>query len=51
MTDVRIDVARLKEMIPNKEIQTELIKGKEQVADCLTKVAASSESLIDLLHE
>ena len=48
---LRIDVARVKEMMAKKEIQTEWIKGREQVADCLTKVGASSESLRDLLHE
>ena len=45
-----IDVSRMKEMI-TKEIQTEWIKGKEQVADCLTKVGAFSESLREFLHE
>ena len=34
-----------------KEIQIVWIKEKEQVADCLTKVRASYESLRDLLHE
>ena len=48
---LRIDEARVKKMMAKKEIQTEWIKGKEQVADCLTKVGASSESLRDLLHE
>ena len=44
-------MARVKEMIAKKEIQSEWIKGKEQIADCLTKVGASSESLKDMLHE
>ena len=44
-------MARVKEMMAKKEIQTEWIKGKEQVVDCLTKVKASYESLRDLLHE
>ena len=35
---LRIDVARVKEMMAKKEIQIECIKGKEQVADWLTKV-------------
>ena len=35
---LRIDVARVKEMMAKKEIHAEWIKGKEQVVDCLTKV-------------
>ena len=48
---LRIDVARVKEMISKKETQTEWIKGKEQVADYLTKVGAFPESFRDLLHD
>ena len=48
---LRIDVARVKETMAKKEIETEWIKRKEQVADCLAKVEISSESLRDLLHE
>ena len=33
---LRSDVARVKEMMAKKEIQTEWIKGREQVAGCLT---------------
>lgn len=47
---LRVDVVRLKEMMAKKEIQTEWIRGREQVADCLTKMGASSEILIDLLQ-
>ena len=44
-----IDVAKVKKIIAKEEIQTEWIR--EQVADCLTKVGASSETLRDLLLE
>ena len=48
---LRIDMARVKEMMAKKEIQTEWIKGRELVSSCLIKVGASSEGLKDLLHE
>ena len=43
------DVAKVKEMMTKKGIQTEWIKGCEQISDCLTKVGASCEILSDLL--
>ena len=49
---LKIEVVRVKKkMMAKKEIQTEWIKGKEQIADYQIKVGAFSESLRDLLHK
>ncbi|GAB1599998.1 hypothetical protein Ahia01_000277300 [Argonauta hians] len=42
---LRIDVARVKEMIAKEEIQIQWIRRQEQIADCLTKMGASTEIL------
>ena len=47
---LRVDVARLREMISEKEICVTWVDGKNQVADALTKRGASSESLIEVLN-
>ena len=44
---LRVDIARLREMVRLKEIELKWVRGKEQLADCLTKRGASS----DLLRE
>ena len=48
---LRIDIARIKEMIQNEEICVEWVKGNEQISDCLTKSGASSASLRECMHQ
>ena len=45
-----MDVARLREMVAEKEICVNWVNGKSQVADALTKRGASSVSLIEVLN-
>ena len=47
---LRVDVARLREMVAEKEISVTWIDGKRQVADALTKRGASSASLMEVLN-
>ena len=47
---LRVDVARLREMVAEKEICVTWVDGKSQVADALTKRGASSVSLIEVLN-
>ena len=47
---LRVDVARLREMVAEKEICVNWVNGKSQVADALTKRGASSVSLIEVLN-
>ena len=48
---LRIDIARIKEMIKNEEITVEWIEGQKQISDCLTKSGASSASLRECLNQ
>ena len=47
---LRVDVARLKEMVAIKEISMTWVKKDYQLADSLTKAGASSRSLMDVLR-
>ena len=47
---LRVDIARIKEMMQRKEISVSWIKGTDQISDCLTKSGASSQSLLDILN-
>ena len=47
---LRVDIARVKEMMFKEEITVEWIKGADQVADSLTKAGASSDILVDILN-
>ena len=44
-----IDIAALREMQANRRINVEWISTQQQIADCLTKVGASKQKLIDVL--
>ena len=46
---LRVDIARLREMVDEKEINVTWVKGTEQLADCLTKRGASTANLLDVL--
>ena len=46
---LRVDIARLKEMISNNEVSLHWVKGQDQLSDCLTKAGASSAALRDIL--
>ena len=46
---LRVDIARLREMVAEKEIHVTWVDGKRQVADALTKRGAPSVSLIEVL--
>ena len=47
---LRIDVARLKEMVEKKEIVCDWVPDERQLANTLTKAGASSHSLMNVLH-
>lgn len=47
---LRVDIARIKEMMQRKEISVSWIRGTDQISDCLTKSGASSQSLLDVLN-
>ena len=47
---LRVDVARLREMVAEKEIDVAWVNGRSQVADALTKRGASSASLVEVLN-
>ena len=47
---LRVDVARLREMVEKCEIEISWIEGKQQIADSLTKRGASSSSLVQVLN-
>ena len=48
---LRVDIASLKEMLERQELdQVCWIESSDQLADCLTKKTASSESLLNVLH-
>ena len=47
---LRVDVARLREMVCEQEIMVRWVEGRQQLADALTKRGASAESLVDVLN-
>ena len=47
---LRVDIARIKEMIVLNEINVSWVKGCDQISDCLTKSGASTQSLLDILN-
>ena len=47
---LRVDIARLREMVHRCEIKVFWIEGKRQIADSLTKRGASNEKLIQVLQ-
>ena len=48
---LRVDIARLREMVREEEINVEWVPGKLQIADALTKKGASSEQLLRVINE
>ena len=49
---LRVDMARLRQMIERREItQVEWVESSKQLADCLTKKTASSQSLLNVLNK
>ena len=49
-TRLKVDVARLREMVDKEEIIVEWVDGKHQIADALTKRGASTASIIKTLN-
>ena len=49
-TRLRVDVARIREMLKFKEIEVKWIRNEIQLADPLTKAGASSAKLLEVLH-
>ena len=47
---LRVDIARLREMIKEKEVNVEWIERRQQIADALTKRGASAVGLIGVLE-
>ena len=47
---LRIDVARLREMVEKKEIHCNWVRTEQQLANSLTKAGASSRALVEVLH-
>ena len=47
---LRIDIASIREMLVDKEVDIRWIPSKLQLADCLTKRGASAALLIDCLQ-
>ena len=48
-TRLRVDVARIREMLKLKEISVKWVKNDFQLADPLTKAGASSSKLLEVL--
>ena len=46
---LRVDIARLKEMVSTGEISISWVEGKRQLADCLTKYNAPAAQLVEVL--
>ena len=46
---LRVDIARLREMVSEEEISVSWVEGKRQLADALTKRGASTSNLLDVL--
>ena len=49
-TRLRVDIARIREMLKFKEIEVKWIRNEIQLADPLTKAGASSAKLLEVLH-
>ena len=47
---LRVDIARLRQMVEEKEISIRWVDGSKQLADCMTKKGASSLKLRDVLE-
>ena len=47
---MRVDIARLRQMVDREEIQVSWVEGSRQLADCLTKRGASSKKLLEVLQ-
>ena len=47
---LRVDIARLREMVVRNEIKVFWVEGKRQIADALTKRGASTDKLIHVLE-
>ena len=47
---LRVDIARLRQMEENGEINISWVEGNNQLADCMTKAGASTEKLFDDLE-
>ena len=48
---MRVDVARLREMMELEEVKIEWVDSANQLADCLTKAGASSTKLVEVLKK
>ena len=46
---LRVDIARLREMVELGEAEIKWVCGKKQLADCLTKKTASKDHLVKVL--
>ena len=47
---LRVDIARLREMVAKSEIKVFWVDGKLQLADCLTKRGASTFKLLEVMN-
>ncbi|XP_057305251.1 uncharacterized protein LOC130642182 [Hydractinia symbiolongicarpus] len=47
---LRVDIARLRQMVEQDEITVKWVEGKHQLADCLTKHGASPNKLLEVLE-
>lgn len=47
---LRVDIARLRQMVEEEELKIKWIAGKQQLADCLTKRGATPNKLLDVLE-
>ena len=47
---LRVDIARLRQMVERKEIDVTWVEGNRQIADSLTKRGASSQRLLEVLQ-
>ena len=45
---LRVDIACLREMVEEDEIQVEWIEKRKQLADCMTKKVASSVEILEV---
>ena len=49
-TRLRVDIARIREMLELKEIMYNWVRSEEQLADALTKAGASTKRLLEVLR-
>lgn len=47
---LRVDIARIREMVKQREIKVKWINGRQQIADCLTKYGASTVKMLETLE-